>query len=68
VHLPYCALFFFSGPFVSSNVSILKNYAEAQKSGFHVLSHMAVLHIKSFAKNSAIFYTSFRLAHPYSGF
>ncbi len=60
--------FFFSGPFVSSSVSILNNYAGAQNSGFHVLSRMAVLHIKSFAKNSASFYTSFRLAHPYLGF
>jgi hypothetical protein len=63
----YQCTFFFSGPFVSSNVSILKNYAGAQKSGFHVLGRMAVLHIKSFAKNSASFYTSFRLAHPYLG-
>jgi hypothetical protein len=41
---------------------------EHKNSGFHVLSRMAVLHIKSFAKDSASLYTSFRLAHPYSGF
>ncbi len=53
--------FFFSGPFVSSNVSILKNYAGAQNSGFHVLSRMAVLHIKSFAKRLCKYLYKFQI-------